>query len=304
MVTPESTFDDSAAITEVARRHGIQVAGGVEVNDIGLDFRVAFVTDMDGLDWVLRLPRRPGVLLRAGNEERVLRLLRGRLPVAVPDWRVFTPELIAYPRLPGRPAVTFDPATRQPVWNMDRDSPAFTVSLAQALAALHRTPPAEAVAAGLKVSSPEGVRQIAAGEIDRVSREVGIGEELRRLLNVWLDDDTCWPPFTSLSHGDLYAGHVLVDDASRATGVIDWTEAEVGDSSMDFVYHLMAFGEEGLEQLILGYEAAGGRTWPGLHTQIKGRLSAVPVRYALFALENGSGEHLEAARAQLGNAAS
>ena len=61
----------------------------------------------------------------------------------------------------------------------------------------------------------------------------------------------------------------------------------------------MAFEEHGLERLLLEYEAAGGRTWPGLRGHVAARLSAVPVRYALFALDTGSNEHLAAARAQL-----
>ena len=59
-----------------------------------------------GMAWVLRVPRRPDVLPRAENEARVLGLVKGRLPVEVPDWRIATPELIAYPRLAGPTAVT------------------------------------------------------------------------------------------------------------------------------------------------------------------------------------------------------
>jgi len=59
---------DRATITMIAGRHGIAVAGNVEVNDVGLDFRVAFVTDQDGREWVLRIPRRPDVWPRAENE--------------------------------------------------------------------------------------------------------------------------------------------------------------------------------------------------------------------------------------------
>lgn len=301
---PELTESDKATIATTARRHGVAVVGSVAVTDIGLDFRVAFVTDEEGREWVLRIPRRPDVLPRAEYEARVLRLLEGRLPVAVPDWRVFTPELIAYPRLPGTTALTTDPATGQPRWNIDKDSPLFTGSLASTLAALHGTAPAEAEAAGLKVSSPERVRRTAAEQIEQVRREIGIGEDLLRRWQAWLDDDASWPPFTMLVHGDLYAGHVLVDDAARATGVLDWTEAEVADSSVDFVFHLMALGEAGLERLLGEYEAVGGRTWPGLRGHVAERLSAVPVKYALFALAIGSDEHLAAAKTQLEVAAS
>ena len=153
-------------------------------------------------------------------------------------------------------------------------------SLARTLAALHGIDPAEAAAAGLKVSSPEEARRAFADDLDRVKREVGIGEGLWRRWRAWLDDDTSWPPFTTLVHGDLYVGHVLVDEASRATGVLDWTEAEVSDPAIDFVCHLLVFGEDGLERLLADYEEAGGRTWPGMRGHIGERLSAFPVKYA------------------------
>src|SRR4051794_15934034 len=133
---PEVTPLDERAITAIARRHGLALVGEIELNEIGLDFRAAFATDESGMEWVLRLPRRPDVLPRAENEARVLGLIRGRLPVEVPDWRIVTSELIAYPRLPGQTALSVDPATMEPTWNIDRGSPTFAASLGAALAAL------------------------------------------------------------------------------------------------------------------------------------------------------------------------
>lgn len=291
---------DQEAVASISRRHGIALTGDIEISDLGLDFRVAFGADEEGRDWVLRIPRRADVLPRAENEARVLGLLKHRLPVAVPDWRVFTPELIAYPRLPGTIALRIDPETGQPHWNIDPEAPVFTQGLAEFLAALHGTPEEDAAAAGLRTSTPAEVRTRVADSLDRVGRELGISDALRRTLLAWLDDRAAWPPFTALVHGDLYAGHVTVDETARITGVLDWTEAEVADPTVDMVYHLMAFGEPGLERLLAAYEAAGGRIWPGIRRQVAARLSAVPLQYALFALSTGSDEHLAAARTQLG----
>ncbi|MBN9522941.1 macrolide 2'-phosphotransferase [bacterium] len=294
------TPPDEKAIAETARRHGLELAGDIQLNDVGLDFRVAFATDEAGTAWVLRLPRRPDVRPRAENEARVLRFLKGRLPAEIPDWRIFTPELIAYPRLAGTTAITIDPATKEPTWHVDKESPAFSASLARILAALHGTHPADAATAGVKVSTPAQVRRAFADDLDRVKKEVGVGEELWRRWRSWVDDDASWPPFTALVHGDLYVGHVLVDETSRATGVLDWTEAEVSDPTIDFTGHLMAFGRDGLDRLLADYEEAGGRTWPGVRRHTEERLSAFPVKYALFALASGTDEHLDAAKAQLG----
>jgi macrolide phosphotransferase len=300
MATSEARPSDGETLAATARRHGLALAGDVELNDLGLDCRAAFATDEAGMAWVLRSPRRPDVLPRAENEARVLRLLKGRLPVEVPDWRIFTPELIAYPRLAGTTAVTVDPATKEPTWNIDKEAPAFVASFARMLAALHGIDTVEAAAAGLKISSSEAARRAFADDLDRVRREIGVGEGPWRRWRSWLDDDTSWPPFTMLVHGDLHVGHVLVDETSRATGVLDWTEAEVSDPAIDFVFHLLGFGKDGLERLLAEYEEAGGRTWPSMRGHIAERLSAFPVKYALYALTSGQDEHLDAVRAQLG----
>jgi macrolide phosphotransferase len=296
----EDQRPDDSTIQAIARRHGLTLFGEIERNELGLDFFAAFANDESGTPWAVRIPRRPDVLPRAQNEARVLELLKGRLPVAVPDWRIVSPEMIAYPKLVGTTAVTVDPETRVPTWNIDRQSAPFVESFAQALAAIHRIDPAEARAAGLKVSTPEESRREFAENLDRVTREIGVGQGQGRRWRAWLDDNDSWPPFSALVHGDLHVGHVVVDEASRATGILDWTEAEVSDPSIDFIFHLMGFGESGLDLLIAEYESAGGKTWPGLRRQAEERLAAFPVKYALFALKSGQDEHLAAVREQLG----
>ena len=94
--------------------------------------------DEEGVPWVVRTPRRLSVVEAARVEARVLRLVRPHLPVAVPDWRVFTDQVIAYPRLGDVPAVSVDPAAGV-VWNrIDPAAPSATFidSFADALAAL------------------------------------------------------------------------------------------------------------------------------------------------------------------------
>ncbi|MDI5788916.1 hypothetical protein PO124_12395 [Bacillus licheniformis] len=51
----------------------------------------------------------------------------------MPDWRIHTPELIAYPELPGVPAAVIDMDIKNYVWNMEHEPPAeaFTRSLAK-----------------------------------------------------------------------------------------------------------------------------------------------------------------------------
>ena len=41
------------------------------------------------------------------------------------------------------------------------------------------------------------------------------------------------PPRTVAVHGDLYVRHLLVDDARRICGVIDWGDVHAGDPALD-----------------------------------------------------------------------
>ncbi|MBZ9739768.1 MULTISPECIES: macrolide 2'-phosphotransferase [unclassified Mesorhizobium] len=287
-------------LRQLAQQHGIDLSGPMEIIETGLDFRVALADDGDGRPWVLRVPRRAAVWPKAEREERLLRFVRRRLPVATPEWRICSPELIAYPRLPFATAVSVFPEGGEPAWNIDKNSRAFVESFATALAALHALDVEEAIAAIDDQARSHDPRGRFSEDLERVKREIGIAEAVERPWKVWLDDDASWPDFTVLTHGDLHAGHVLVNADDRAMGIIDWTEAEIGDPATDFKFHLMGFGEEGLDRLIDEYEAAGGRTWPKMRCHVASRLSAFPITYALFALESSDEQHLGEARRQLG----
>lgn len=298
--------DPSSLITQtlqLAARHGLNLASDLTFNEQGLDFRVAFARDDSGRRWVLRIPRRPDMAPKIEGEARILDFVKHQIPAQVPDWQVRSSELIAYPLLTDDTALTFDPQTHAVTWNIDRHAREYVTSLAELLAALHRAPVSEAVAVGIPCSTPAQARAQVLDDLERVKSELGMREDLEGQWRRWIDDDRLWPDFSVLVHGDLYAGHVTVDASSRISGVIDWSEAEVSDPSIDFTGHLAAFGPQSLEALVSEYARAGGRPWGTSTTmmeQINNRHSASPIKYGLFAIMSRNQEHLAAARAQLG----
>ena len=100
-----------------------------------------------------------------------------------------------------------------------------------------------------------------------------------------------WPEKTGFIHGDIHAGHIMIDKDANVTRLIDWTEAKYTDISNDFVFHYKAFGEEGLEALILAYKEAGGYYWPKMKEHIIELDTASPVAIAEFALISGMKEY-------------
>ncbi len=283
----------------LAAKHGLQIQGELTFNEIGLDFRIVFAETLDGRHWVLRIPRRPDIFLQIEHEARILNLVKRRLRISVPDWKVVSPELIAYPLLTDKPAISSDPVTHEMTWNIESESKEFIVSLAQTLADLHATPISEAEKFGLKVLTPLEARKEISEEIDLIKSNLGMNANHERQLRDWVSNDSLWPEFSVLAHGDLYAGHILTERSGRITGIIDWSEAEVTDPSLDFAGHLAVFGEESLKALINEYDKAGGRTWSTMLDQIKERHSASFLKFAVFALNSGNDEYIAAAKTAL-----
>jgi macrolide phosphotransferase len=294
-----SSPDLTASIISLARQHNLELTQITDINELGLDFRVATVIDSDGLEWILRIPRRPDVIKKIRHEAKVLSMLQPHLPFAVPDWRIVSDELVAYPKLSDPTAIHVDAHSHELTWNIDRDSDIFTASLGKALAALHGVPAEEGAAAGLEIFTPETARQQIAREIELIKSSFKINPQLEERWHKWLNDDTSWPQHSVIVHGDLYAGHILVNKENEVTGFIDWTEAQVNDPAIDFNSQLLLLGEAGLTSLIHHYEAAGGRIWPNMARHVAERLAAYPIKYALFALESGEQIHMEAVQAQL-----
>lgn len=286
----------------LAARHGVHLAGTVTFNETGLDFRIGFATDTAGRRWVLRIPRRDDVQPKMEREARILDFVKRRLPVEVPDWQVRGPDLVAYPMLTDPMALVFDAETHAVTWNIDQEADTYVTSLAEVLVALHGSSVLEAVAAGIPALSPEDARVKVHHDLERVKHEIGVGQDLEARCRRWLDNDRLWPGFSVLTHGDLYIGHVTAAADGRVSGVIDWTEAEISDPSIDFTGHLAAFSPESLERLVTAYGLAGGHTWPTMVEHIKERHAASPIKYGIFAIDTGNPQHLAAAKAQLGAA--
>ena len=291
---------DTDRILKLAREAGLELApGSLRLNDMGLDFQVAFGRDGDAVEWVLRMPRRTDVACAAVKEAKILDYFRSRLPVAVPDWKVFSDDLIAYPSLPGNPGLTFDASTYETTWHFDQNSPVYVETLGAALAQLHGLDTDDAISAGLSNLSIDAVRENWTRDLETVEKSFEVPAARLALWRAGLADLSFWPTHAASVHGDLYVGHVMVKSDGTVCGIIDWSEAHIGDPGIDLAGHLKVFGEASLRDLLGHYEAAGGQTWPRIVEHCKMLQSAEGIRYAMFALKTGSAEHLEGAQGLL-----
>lgn len=145
----------------------------------------------------------------------------------VPDWQITSPDLIAYPLLPGLPGLELD-EQGEPVGRVDVSSPAYAADLGDVLAQLHGIDAADAETTGIVCRTPTEVRQGWRDDLVTVTQNFAVAEGFTTRWRAWLDDDNYWPDWSVLTHGEVYPGHILIDD-DRITGVLDWTTAEIGD---------------------------------------------------------------------------
>lgn len=301
-MSPETAAEVPPAPKEVcalAASHGLFLdADSVEFNEAGLDYRVVFAAESGtGKTWVLRLPRRPDVAANQEREEAILAFVRPRLSVAVPDWKIQEPDLVAYPLLPGSPGLTIGEGN-QPVWHFDPASSGYLASLGDLIASLHGTDTLAAAAAGVPVETPEQVRAHWARALDDALAEFRIDSGLLDGWRRWLADDGLWPERTVLTHGELYPAHLLLDDADRIVSVLDWTTAKVSDPALEFMY-VRLVSPDSFDAVVSRYRDTAGVAEPRLAERCSALIAAGPLNYAMFALTTGRPEHREAAQAQL-----
>jgi aminoglycoside phosphotransferase (APT) family kinase protein len=198
---------------------------------------------LDGT-WIVRVPKRPQVAAEVRAEIALLAELGPTLPVAVPQAEAVGPPdegWFAYRFIDGAP--------------MRRAAQADGV--AAFLSALHRFPVERAVELGIR--RPDWTASLADRLDEFSSRVAPLLEpgERRRALDRFAEFQGEPANFAfrpALIHADLGPEHMLCDPAGRLVGVIDWTDAQVGDPALDFSWLLTGLGERFASELLEAYE--------------------------------------------------
>lgn len=202
----------------------------------GWDFD-AFVT-RDG--WVFRFPRRAECAASVEYERAVQRLVAPAVPpmVAIPQIELvaeptssFPYQFSGYRLIPGVAAEGMAPHLK----------PTLARDIGAALGAIHGVPETTARAAGVVEMDVDDF-----GRQEWMERRLTIASEFRGLDPV-LDRGIDWVQQVSLPlprfngalrfvHNDLGPDHLIVDATTgRLVGIIDWTDAVLGDEARDFV---------------------------------------------------------------------
>jgi aminoglycoside phosphotransferase (APT) family kinase protein len=158
---------------------------------------------------------------------------------------------------------------------------------------LHAVPP-EFV--GMRARSAAAVRADVRDEMGRAAQEtlpLLAAEERSRLERDWsafVDDDVLWRLAPCLVHADLGLEHILVDDHGDLAGVIDWSDAAVGDPAWDFAVLLHDLPDQG-ERALAAY---GGAPDAGFLARAAFAWRFVPFHEVRYGLETDQEAFVEA----------
>lgn len=207
---------------EAARRRLQEELGEREVETIrsGWDSH-AFVVDGD---WIARIPRRIETEKALRREAELLAAIAGLLPLSVPTPTYVSddsPVCVVARKIHGAHAAT---------------NPRAGHELGAFLAALHALPISS-------VTLPAS--DTATWQADHDERRLQFEEHVFPLLSK-VERERAHELFASVEfdfepvvvHGDLGAEHVLCGEDGRINGVIDWTDARLGDPAIDLAWAL------------------------------------------------------------------
>ena len=223
---------------------------------------VAYVVDER---WVFRFPRRGVAAALIERECAVLPVLAPALPLAVPVPRFVGRPGDGYPwPFAGYAVLSGAPADEIPL--DDDGRAALAAPLAAFLRALHALDPAVAVAHGLEADR--------IGRLDHARRRPLVAERLGVLAAAGIVADgapllaaldACAPDVHAgrrcIVHGDLYLRHILLDDAQRATGVIDWGDVHLGDPAVDLAIAFLVLPARAHAAFRAAYGPVDDGTW-------------------------------------------
>jgi len=185
--------------------------------------------------FVFRVPRSAEAASGAERERRLTSMLAPRLPLAIPLHRfVVEPSerlpfgASGYERLPGEPGLLRGAGSprRREVAHV----------LGAFLRALHDVDVVLAAEVGAPPDDDPTRDEWSAQAIEDVARALGEGlidADTAASLRGYLAAPPAGSYRPTLVHGDFAAEHVLLDAEGAITGVIDWTDAMIGDPALD-----------------------------------------------------------------------
>jgi aminoglycoside phosphotransferase (APT) family kinase protein len=204
-------------------------------------------------EWIVRVPRRDEVRGWMRKEAVLLPVLAPALPVPVPRFEVVEDvgptSFVAYRKLEGDP---LDPKACLGVGGA-----AMAAQLGGFLTALHTFSRESAIRAGLADADASEWLEQQRDLAERGEREVMplLDPDERRRAQAFFDEFfSTWDGSLDLVlvHADLGPAHIL-RRGSTVSGVIDWSDARLGDPALDLAWLVYGTGTRFADALLRAY---------------------------------------------------
>ncbi|MFU8797723.1 MAG: phosphotransferase [Gammaproteobacteria bacterium] len=187
-------------------------------------------------EWLFRFPKHQLAAELLHNELRLLPVLH-HLPVSIPQ-----PQFIGHPTdtilysFYGHKFLQGETAECYQLTHAERSK--LAKPLAEFLKALHAFPVSQALEMGVKHDQRDrmnvGIRFNKTTEHLSYLAEHGVIPSIHPWFDFFKEHQHLeTPPEWVLAHGDLYAKHLLLDQANNLTGIIDWGDAEILHPAVD-----------------------------------------------------------------------
>lgn len=207
--------------------------------------------------WLFRFPR-------TDNAERLYRKERALLPHLAPRVGVAVANIECVAALPdgrtfmGHRAIRGEPLTRNALGGMsDAERGVVAGQIGGFLRALHGLPADEARGLGVE---DDGRRHEYARVLEDARHNVFPGltpterASTEALFAQFMDDPANFDYEAALTHMDMWGRHILIDDASRVAGVIDYGSTCISDPTYDLFPLVLDFGERFAREVLAAYD--------------------------------------------------
>ncbi len=254
---PDRTLDAEGALAAISAVFTDLSVEAVDFVGAGWEFDVYRVTDpTTGDEWAFRFPRRQEYAQHFDREAVILERVTDTVaPVQTPRIERrggpgphFPYAFAGHRFIPGRPADDAGVIL----------SPAFASTLGAALTRLHTLEPDDAFrqAVGREGEGPSDWFEETLAESEGLR---GLGGIVDEALS-WLDAGPVAPPPhpgpDCFIHNDLSPDHLLVNEIGDLIGIIDWTDATMGDPALDFIVLYAWRGPAFVDDVLAAYDVA------------------------------------------------
>jgi aminoglycoside phosphotransferase (APT) family kinase protein len=257
---PEIVVDESTAQALIRAQFPRVDTSSVEAIGFGYD-NTAFLV---GETFVFRFPRRAIAVALMEREMSVLPTIAPMVPVAIP-----------VPILTGRPGGTYpwpfagykllSGSTASSLSLSDSECERIAMPLGAFLQRLHsfevRDAVGEALPGDLIGRLDHSRRLPLATERIAELETAGILRDVEPLLEYMAQHPPALCTDPRVVHGDMYARHLLMDEAKDLCGVIDWGDMHLGDPALDLAIVLTMLPQSALPAFLAEYGDVGPATW-------------------------------------------